>query len=93
MNATASLISAAEAAAVRIEKEAAEGGVTFGAEQSFYGVEVEILVGDDWVRLSDTTDEQRAEVEAVRLFDCDGNRGAECRTAEEVDADVETWLP
>jgi hypothetical protein len=89
MTATATLITAANAAATSIEEAAAEDGGAYMAAQSFYGVEVEALVDDEWVRAQDVEDD--AEVEAVRLFDCDGNRGAECRTIEEVEAERLKW--
>jgi hypothetical protein len=94
------LIAAAETAALAIEGAAAEDeGHAHSAEQPFYGAEVEVLVPEvedeeeeEWVRLGDLESERRPGILAVRLFDCDGNRGSECRTIEEVEADKQTWL-
>lgn len=84
------LLATADAAARSIEKAAAEEGTAYAAAQTFYGVEVEALIGDDWVRVRDLED--GAEVEAVRLFDCDGERGAACRTVEQVEAERVKWV-
>ncbi len=89
-NATAALLIAADAAARSIEAFAAEHSTTYAAAQTFYGVEVEALVKDKWVRLREL--KAGAEVEAVRLFDCDGERGRECRTIEEVEAERVQWI-
>lgn len=86
----AALLAAADAAARSIEEAAAEEGTAYAAAQTFYGVEVEALVGDEWVRVRDLED--GAEVEAVRLFDCDGERGGVCRTVEQVEAERVKWV-
>jgi len=84
------LLDAAWAVARRIEEAASAEGVSYGAAQTYYGVEVEALVGDEWVRARDLKD--GVEVEAVRLFDCDGVRGETCRTVEEIEAEVARWV-
>jgi hypothetical protein len=84
------LIHAAEAAARSIEAAAAEHGTTYAAAQAAYGVEVEVLVGEDWGFLGDLED--GAEVKAVRLFDCDGERGRACRTVEQVEGERVKWV-
>lgn len=86
------LLAAATAAARSIEEAAAEEGAAYAAAQTFYGVEVEALVGDEWVRVRDLEQGDEAEVEAVRLFDCDGERGATCRTVEQVEAERVKWI-
>ena len=85
------LIETAVAAAVEIERTAAECEMSYLACQSFYGVDVESLIGDEWIDRGDF-DEARARVKAVRLFDCDGERGQECRTIEEVEAERDRWI-
>ena len=85
---TNELFAAAKAAAASIEKTAAEYSSTFHANQTTYGVDVEILVGEEWTE--DLTD--LASAEAVRLFDCDGERGATCRTVTQVKADESKWV-
>lgn len=84
------LLTAAKAAARSIEEAAAEEGAAYAAAQTFYGVETEALVGDEWVRTRDLED--GTEVEAVRLFDCDGERGRACRTVEQVEAERVKWV-
>lgn len=91
MSAT-NLISAAHAAAARVETAAADMGATFSAEQGWYGVEFEALVSGEWVRGIDLDPQQEADAEAVRLFDCDGERGRTCRTVEEVNAGAARWI-
>jgi hypothetical protein len=92
------LIAAARSAAREIEVEAPGAHL---AGQSSYGVEVEALLPEDedededegrWVRLKDLEDERYPEIKAVRLFDCDGNRGDLCRTVADIEADAKTWV-
>ena len=85
------LISAAYDVARRVEQSAAERGFKFAAEQPSYGLGVEALKGEEWVDANDLCDEEKADVESVRLFDCDGERGCECRTAEELEAEFGRW--
>jgi len=87
---TTELLTAAAAAAAEIEKAAAECGATHHAAQTSYGVEVEALVGGEWVEVGDLED--GAVVEAVRLFDCDGERGRTCRTVAAVETDKAAWI-
>lgn len=84
------LLEAAEAAARSIEAKAAERGTPCFSGQTFYGVEVEALVGGRWVRARDLED--GATVGAVRLFDCDGNRGTRCESVKEVEAQRDWWV-
>lgn len=91
------LIEAAAAAALAVEESCnTDPGHSYSAGQSFYGVEIEALVGDEdgseWVRLNDLDDAARPEVSAVRLFDCDGNRGNPCRTVGEIEAERARWM-
>ena len=85
------LIAAAEAAALAVERAAADRGAAYAAAQSFYGVEVEALVGDEWVRVRDLREAEVGRVEAVRLFDCDAERGEACRTVGQVRAERARW--
>lgn len=69
---------------------AAEHGTTYFASQTFYGIGVEVLVAGEWVGVGDL--EEGAEVEAVRLFDCDGERSRTCRTLDQVEAERVEWV-
>jgi hypothetical protein len=60
------------------------------AGQTYYGVEAEALVGEEWVNTEALED--GAEIEAVRLFDCDGERGRTCRTVAQVEAERVKWV-
>lgn len=89
---TTSLVSAAHAAATRIEVAAAWVGTSYAAEQGWYGVEFEALVDDGWVRGCDLDPQQESDAVAVRFFDCDRHRSATCHTAEELAAEENKWV-
>lgn len=86
----ANLLALATEAAAEIEKAARENGTAYMAAQGEYGVDVEVMIGGEWMRHQDADD--GAEIEAVRLYDCDGNRTTECRTAEEIEAAKAEWM-
>lgn len=89
------LVEAARSAAERIAAFAEENDFAYQACQSNYGVCVEILAETDedgserWLREGDYSDDDEAE--AVRLYDCDGERGEACYTVEEIEAEVARW--
>lgn len=87
--ATAELIAAVEAATREIEALVERLSSPYMAGQSNYGVEFEVLAGGYWFRFGDH--DEAAEIEAVRLFDCDGNRGLPCRTVAEVRQEMDLW--
>lgn len=84
------LLTAAEAAAREIEKAAADLGISYAAAQTFYGVGIEILVKGEWIEAGDLG--ESSAVEAVRLFDCDGERGDICRTVAQIEDERDKWI-
>lgn len=92
---SAALIAAAKSAALVIEAAAAEHGVAYAACQTTYGVAVEVAVemedgSEEWIKIGEVEDDDI--VTGVRLYDCDGNRGVDCRTLGDLVADKATWL-
>jgi hypothetical protein len=90
MTAINTLLTAANAAADTITAAATEYGATYHACQSYYGVAVEVLVDGEWVDAGDL--ESLDGVEAVRLYDCDGERSRACRTIEQIEAVRDRWI-
>lgn len=85
------LLAAVRDAAATIEDAAADEGWAFSAEQSAYGVGVEVLVSEEpetWIRAEEI--EECQPVLAVRLYDCDGG-GVTCRTEREIEDEVLRW--
>lgn len=91
---TTSLITAAKAAAAKIAQSAEDREFAYSACQGEYGVGVEVMTldeyGDEVWRREGYYDEGEG-VDAVRLYDCDGERGEACRTVEEINAEVSRW--
>lgn len=82
-----------KALAQQIEIAGREAGVPYAAGQSEYGVSWEYLVEGKWIRERDVHwSYNGAEIEAVRFFDCDGERSDEATSVVEILDVAKAWI-